>query len=146
MKQYLCFFLIMVCLTSCSRQKISSDKVFSNAQILYQDKDENQRSKKGALEKPSYFIDLEYDPQQTKLNAAQINKIEKIFPKLVYPEEYRLYASFGANTEGTHMKSLSRVFKRAQDLKSRYGKRVKEIKIVYLKNQKPNCVYLRLLG
>lgn len=146
MKKYLGFIFIMVCITSCTGQKISSDKVFSNAQILYQVKEENSGAKKGAVEMPSYFIDLEYDPQQTKLNPAQIKKVEKIFPKLVYPEEYRLYASLGAVTEGAQISSLSTVFKRGQDLKARYGLRVKEIKIVYLKNQKPNSVYLRLLG
>jgi hypothetical protein len=146
MKKYLGFIFIIVCITSCTGQKITSDKVFSNAQILYQVKEENSGSKKGALEMPSYFIDLEYEPQQNKLNQTQANKVEKIFPKLVYPEEYKLYASFGAATEGTQIASLSTVFKRAQDLKTRYGKRVKEIKIVYLKNQKPDCVYLRLLG
>ena len=95
---------------------------------------------------PSYFIDLNYDPTQTQLNPTQINKVEHIFKKLIYPEEYTLYASFGANTEGEQITNLGPVFKRAQDLKTRYSKRVKKIKIVFLKNQKPNCVYLRLLS
>lgn len=95
---------------------------------------------------PSYFLDLDYEPRQTHLTHMQIKKVEHIFKKLVYPEEYSLYASFGANTKGTEITSLGTIFKRAQDLKTRYGKRVQKIKVVYLKNQKPNCVYLRLLG
>ena len=146
MKKYLGLGLLLLGISSCMDQKVSSDKVFSNAQILYQDREENPGSKRSALEMPSYFLEMEYDAKQTKLNPTQIKKIEKLFTKLIYPEEYKLYVSFGARTKGSQMADLSKVFKRAQDIKVRYGKRVKQLKIVYLKNQKPNCVYLRLLG
>lgn len=140
------YLLALLCLSGCTGHKVASDKVFSNAQILYQMKEESPGAKKAVLAMPSYFIDIEYEPQQTKLNPAQLKKIEAIFTKLVYPEEYKMYASFGANTDASQLASLGPVFKRAQDIKARYGKRVKEIKIVYLKNQKPNCVYIRLLA
>lgn len=145
MKKYLAFVTVLFCLSGCSH-KVSSDKVFSNAQILYQAKETNPAAKKTALAMPSYFIDIEYDPQQIQLNPAQIQKVERIFAKLIYPEEYRLYVSFDAPTQGSQIKQLGNVFKRAEYIKKHYGKRVKEIKIVYLKNQKPNCVYLRLLA
>lgn len=145
MKRILAIITI-IWISGCTNQHISSDKVFSNAQILYHDKEENTNARRSALEMPSYFLDLEYRPTQTKLNSMQIKKVERIFKKLVYSDEYTLYASFGANTQGIQITGLRPLFKRAQDLKIRYGTRVKKIKIVYLKNQQPNCVYLRFLG
>lgn len=146
MKKYAGLLILLLCVTGCASHKVKSTQVFSNAQVLYKKKDTNVASKKTALEMPSFFLDIEYDPQQTKINAAQAKKVEAIFKKLIYPEEYKLYASFGAGTDGSKLSSLGPVLKRAQDIKARYGKKVKDIKIVYLKNQKPDCVYLRLLG
>jgi hypothetical protein len=146
MKNYVGFLALLVFITGCTGHKVTTDKVFSNAQIMYQVKEQNPSKKSSELAMPSYFLDLEYDPKQTKLNKVQAKKIENLFPKLVYPEEYKLYASFGANIEGSQIANLAPIFKRAQDIKARYGKRVKEVKIVYLKNQKPDCVYLRLLA
>ncbi|MFA6303018.1 MAG: hypothetical protein WC627_07785 [Legionella sp.] len=146
MMKYAGLALLLLFITACSGHKVKSAQVFSNAQIMYQEKDNNAVAKKTALQMPSYFLDIEYNPKQTKLSTAQAKKIDSVFAKLIYPEEYRLYASFGANTNSTHLANLGPIFKRAEDLKKRYGKQVKEIKVVYLKNQKPDCVYLRLLG
>ena len=138
--------IVIFFLSACTNSKINSDRIFSNAQVLYQKKEQNAHVKETELQMPSYFLELEYKHDQTRLSDKQIKKIETIFKKLVYPDEYRMYASFGANVANNQMASFSNVFKRAADIKKRYGKRVKEVKVAYLKNQKSDCVYIRLLG
>lgn len=144
MKRELCILLVL-CLSGCTNSKITSDKVFTNAQVLYQEK-EHANSKQMALQMPSYFLDLEYAQGQTKLSTTQIKKIDTLLKKLDYPDEYRIYASFGANGSKNQVAYLADILKRGDDLKKRYGNKVKKVKIVYLKNQRPDSVYIRLLG
>lgn len=138
--------LLVCCLCACMNPEVKSDKVFTTAQILYQNKQKTATNKEAALQMPSYFIDLEYTSGQTKLSAAQSKKIDALLSKLDYPDEYRIYASLGAGSSDNAIPNLAPVFKRANDIKSRYGAKVKEVKVAYLKNQKPDSVYIRLLG
>lgn len=133
-------------LSACTGKPPASDKVFSNAQILYQAKEKNSISKRRNMEMASYFIELNYSPGQTDLNPLQINKIDAVFKKLVYPEEYKLYMSFGSGDEQNHYTSVGPMMKRAQDIKLKYGKRVKSVHVAYLKNQKSNVAFLRLIA
>lgn len=109
-------------------------------------KEQNSHVKQAALQMPSYFLELEYEQGQTNLSPAQVKKVEAMLKKIVYPDEYKIYASFGSSGEKNQVVNLAPVFKRAEDIKSRYSKRVKEVKVAYLKNQKPDCVYIRLLA
>ena len=140
------WLLFALSLSGCVTQP-SADKIFSNAQVRYDfDEDKNALKNKREMEMPSYFLELEYETAQTELSPAQVNKINAMIGKIVYPEEYKLYISFGAGGNKGEVKSLASVFKRAQDIRNKCkNKGVKNIKIVYLKNQKPDCVYLRLI-
>ncbi|KTD04752.1 hypothetical protein OQJ19_07995 [Fluoribacter gormanii] len=140
------WLVVLFGLSACTNSKISSDRVFSNAQVLYQKKEQNSHVKQAALQMPSYFLELEYEQGQTNLSPAQVKKVEAMLKKIVYPDEYKIYASFGSSGEKNQVVNLAPVFKRAEDIKSRYSKRVKEVKVAYLKNQKPDCVYIRLLA
>ncbi|PWY55686.1 hypothetical protein DGG96_10355 [Legionella qingyii] len=140
------WLVVLFGLSACTNSKISSDRVFSNAQVLYQKKEQSSHDKQAALQMPSYFIELEYEQGQTNLSPAQVKKVDAMLKKIVYPDEYKIYASFGSSGEKNQVVNLAPVFKRAEDIKSRYSKRVKEIKVAYLKNQKPDCVYIRLLA
>lgn len=137
--------IIVLCLSGCG-QTISSDKVFSNAQIQYQAREEKKAlSNKRAMEMPSYFLDLEYEPSQITLNKTQVHKIDSMLRKIVYPEEYKLYISFGVGDDESQLGDLALIYKRARDIKQQCSKKIKNIKIAYLKNQKSDSVYLRLL-
>ena len=140
------WLVIVLGLSACTNPKINSDRVFSNAQILYQKKEPNTHIKEASLQMPSYFMELTYEQGQTKLSAEQVKKVETMFKKLVYPDEYQLYATFGSSNTKSQIADLAPLFKRAEDIKKRYSKKVKDVKVAYLKNQKPDCVYLRLLG
>lgn len=139
------FLVVIMLLSSCANQ-LSSHKIFSNAQVQYQARERSATSKRSSMEMPSYFFELEYEPTQIALNKAQIKKIDSVFKKLVYPEEYKLYVSFGNGFANNGIQNLSPIIKRAEDIKRQYSKKVREIRIVYLKNQKPDCAYFRLLG
>ena len=138
--------IVVMSLSGCSIQQTPSNRVFSNAQVQYQAKDRKNLTQKRNMEMPSYFLELDYEPGQIALNKAQINKINSVFKKLIYPEEYKLYVSFGSNGDTNQLANLSPVFKRAQDIKKRYGKKVASIQSAYLKNQRPNCIYLRFMA
>ncbi len=137
--------LLLLCLSGCVSKPTSSDKVFSNAQILYQVKDRQNLANKGDIEKASYFLVLEYQPDQIVLSQAQIKKIDSVFKKLIYSEEYKLYVSFGGASVD-NLALLTPLLKRAQEIKNRYGKRVNGIQIAYLKNQKSNVAFFRLMA
>ncbi len=139
-------FILVVMLCACVSKPPRSDKVFSNAQILYSEKEKNSILKRRNMEMASYFMELDYAPNQTTLNKAQINKIESVFNKLIYPEEYKLYVSFGADNADSQLASLAPIFKRAEDIKRNYGGRVKNLQIAYIKNQKSNIAFLRLMS
>lgn len=142
----LLWLIVILCLSACANQQLSSNKIFSNAQVRYQAKERTALSKRSHMEMPSYFFELEYESGQIALNKAQINKIDSVFKKLIYSDEYKLYVSFGTGNSGNKLKSLSPIIKRAEDIKRRYSKQVREVHIVYLKNQKLDCAYFRLLG
>jgi hypothetical protein len=134
------------CLCACVNSGVQSDKVFTTAQILYQQKDAGSKTKEAALQMPSYFLDLEYSAGQTQLSAAQLQKVDALLKKLDYPDEYKIYASLGAGGSNDQVSNLAPILKRAEDIKKRYSHQVKEVKVAYLKNQKPDSVYIRLLG
>lgn len=145
MARLLCFIVALL-LYGCAGKPPSSDKVFSNAQILYQAKEKTSMAKRRNMEMASYFIELDYSPEQTTLTKAQVNKIARVFKKLIYPEEYKLYVSFGDGDESSQFSSLGPRFKLAQDIKRKYGNQVKSVQIAYLKNQKPNVAFFRLIA
>jgi hypothetical protein len=134
-------------LSGCTTQHMSADKVFSNAQVQYQLKaNKKELTEKRAMEMPSYFLDLEYESFHATLNEMQYHQIDLMLKKILYPDEYKFYISFGVGGSNSQMSNLALVYKRAQDIKHRFGSRIKHIKIAYLKNQKTDTVYLRLLG
>lgn len=140
------WLILVLWLSGCVNKPPRSDKIFSDAQILYQTKEKNSIANRRNMEMASYFIELDYNSDQTALSKAQINKIESVFKKLVYPEEYKLYVSFGADNKNNQFANLTPIFKRAQDLKIKYGDKVKSIRIAYVKNQKSNIAFLRLMA
>lgn len=139
-------WLIVIMLLSACANQLNSNRIFSNAQVQYQAKERSVISKRSSMEMPSYFFELEYEPTQIALTKAQIKKIDSVFKKLIYPEEYKLYVSFGNGYANNGIKNLSPIIKRAENIKRNYSKKVRDIRVVYLKNQKPDCAYFRLLG
>lgn len=135
------FFLLL--LSGCVSHPPTAANVFSNAQIQYQSKDSNTIARKRDTEMPSYYFTINYEPNQIALNKKQEKKIEAVFKKLVYPEEYKLYVSFGLEVDNTS--NLSPVLKRAQFIKTSYAAKLKSIQIAYFKNQTPNSAYFRFI-
>jgi hypothetical protein len=138
--------VVVVTLSGCAYHPLKSSKIFSNAQVQYQARERKNTAKRRNMEMPSYFLELDYAPGQIALNKTQIHKINSVFKKLIYPEEYKLYVSFGSGSDKNQLANLSPIFKRAQDIKRKYENKVGSIQIAYLKNQRPNCIYLRLLA
>ena len=134
----LLFFLLL--LSGCVSHPPSAAHVFSNAQIQYETKDSNTAARKRDTEMPSYYFTINYEPNQIALTKKQEEKMQSVFKKLIYPEEYKLYVSFGASDN-----KLSPVLKRAQCIKTNYAGKLKSIQIAYFKNQTPNSAYFRLI-
>lgn len=145
-KYYWLLLPLSFSLIACVGNKAVPNKIFSNAQVQYEAKEAHKIKNRREMEMPSYFLEIEYQPSQSNLNAVQISKISSLFQKLIYPDEYKLYVSFGASDENHDMADTGLLVKRANDIKKRYAGKVKSIQIAYLKNQKPNSVYLRLLN
>ncbi len=139
-------FAIFCLLSSCALHQPEVDKIFSNAQVQYQTRGEKTLANRRGIEMPSYFIDLEFDPKQTKLNKVQLAKIDAVFKKLIYPEDYKLYVSFGAAGDDDTIDNIRPILKRAEEIKKKFNGKVKDVQISYLKNQKSNGAYLRLLA
>jgi hypothetical protein len=133
--------ILLLLLSGCVNHPPNAAHVFSNAQIQYQSKDSNTIARKRDTEMPSYYFTINYEPNQIVLNKKQEQKIATVFKKLIYPEEYKLYVSFGAGGDD----NISPALKRAQYIKTTYAGKLKAVQIAYFKNQTPNSAYFRLI-
>lgn len=140
---YLPILLLLVLFCGCTKPP-STAQIFSNAQVQYQTKDQSALVRKRDMEMPSYYFEMLYEPKQIALNSSQEKKIEAILKKLVYPEEYQLYVSFGTG-QTNNLSHLNPVLKRAEFIKTKYGANFKAVKIAYLKNQTRDSAYFRLI-
>jgi len=137
-------FLIILLVSGCVNQTDNTAKVFTNAQIQYQSQEPHSIIRKRDMAMPSYFFVIDYEPSQITLNKMQEKRMEAVFKKLIYPEEYKLYVSFGAD-KNDKLANLGPVLKRAQDIRRKYTGKLKSIQIAYIKNQKPDSAYFRLI-
>lgn len=142
-KKWIVICSILLC--GCVNEPRNVAKVFSNAQVQYQAQEPEAQSRKKNTEMASYFFNLDYKPQQESLNKHQKNKIDLALKKLIYPEEYKLYVTLGAG-DGQKMAQLTSVLKRAQNIRKQYAGKVKSIEIAYIKQQKPDSAYFRLIS
>lgn len=141
-KHLLCLPFLLFNLMGCTTQPPNSAKIFSNAQVQYHTQKPASLARTNEMLMPNYFFDIEYKAQQIALNKAQEKKMESVFKKLVYPEEYKLYITLGAGETA----NLTPMLKRAQYIKQKYAGKLKAIEIAYIKNQKPNSAYFRLIS
>lgn len=144
-KHIVCIPFLLFALSGCTTQPPNSAKIFSNAQVQYHTQKPASLARTNELLMPNYFFDIEYKSKQIALNKAQEQKMESVLKKLVYPEEYKLYISLGAGEHGLS-ENLTPMLKRAQYIKQKYAGKLKAIEIAYIKNQKPNSAYFRLIS
>lgn len=138
----MCLFVIF--LTGCVTKPPSSASVFANAQAHYLSKESDSMVRKRDLQMPSYFFNTEFKPNQIELTALQENKINALLKKSIYPEEYKLYVSFGLGNE-SNVNQLKQAMKRGEYIKAHYAEKVKKIQIAYIKNQQSDTAYFRLI-
>jgi hypothetical protein len=136
--------LCVVPLAGCVTKPPSSASVFANAQAHYLSKESDSMVRKRDLQMPSYFFNTEYKQHQVELTASQENRINSLLKKSIYPEEYKLYVSFGLGNEN-NVNQLKLSMKRGEFIKARYAGKVKKIQIAYIKNQQSDTAYFRLI-
>lgn len=89
--------------------------------------------RKRDLQTLAVIFNTEYRQHQVELTASQENRINSLLKKSIYPEEYKLYVSFGLGNEN-NVNQIKLSMKRGEFIKSAICRKVKNTNCIHKKS------------